>query len=774
MSAPETEFELQPKFKRGDASDGSAAGSLGTRLSRIDGFAKIRGAARYALENRPENLAHAVTIQSTIAAGRIRAIDVAAADAAPGVLLVLTPDNAPDLNSATSWLGVPPAEGPYRPLTREITFSGQHVASVIAETFEQATEAAALVRITYEETPAIIGLDDPKAGDGIPMDNLTIEWGEADSAFAAAPVRIEREYRTPREYNVPIEPHGLIAQWDGDFLTLWEPSQWIDGMARTYAEWFGVPFENVRIVSPYIGGGFGSKALVYAHGAIAAMAARMLGRPVKLAVTRPQTFTAYGGRPATRQTIALGATDEGKLLSIVHRGANETSMDGVAVEPLGSTISIMYATPNFSSRQNVVPVNTVLPGPLRAPGENPSAFGIESAIDELAYEIGIDPLEIRLLNYAEEDPHARKPWSTRRLREAFAAGADSFGWSKRNPAPRSMREGSQRIGWGVAAGTYPVRRTAGEALVRVLANGMVEIASSGIDMGQGTYTILAQTASEALGVPVENVAVKLGDSALPRAPVAGGSQLANLMTGAVHKAARAARDELIGLAINHPDSPFRSAAANTLVIADGRLTLPRGDGPNLSIAELMTRIGRDRIEVLRDTLPENARTSEDRYRNFTTVATMRSPTEGDYSLHSWCAHFVEVRVDEDFGTVRLTRMVSAFDSGRIYNPKLAESQWKGGIIMGIGQALLEEGLVDPRHARVINNNLGDYLIATNSDVPALEVISVGIPDPHASALGGKAVGELGIVGVAPAIANAVFHATGKRIRELPITLEKLI
>jgi xanthine dehydrogenase YagR molybdenum-binding subunit len=766
MTSPDT------KSKHGDASDGAA--SLGSRLSRFDGPDKIRGAASYALEHRAANLCHAVIVQSTIAAGTVRAIDAAAAKAAPGVLLVLTPDNALPLASASSWLGVPPPDAPYHPLARTVTFNGQHVAAVVAATFEQAVEAASLLRITYDETPAVADFDDPRAGDGNPIEPMTIAWGDADAALAAAPVSIAHEYRTPREYNVPIEPHGLVAQWDGDALTVWEPSQWIDGMARTYAEWFGLPFDKVRILSPYVGGGFGSKALACAHGAIAIMAAKMLSRPVKLAVTRPQSFTAFGGRPATRQTIALGATREGKLLSIVHRGANETSVDGVAVEPLGSAISLMYATENFSSRQNIVPVNTVLPGALRAPGENPSAFGIESAIDELAYEIGIDPLAIRLLNYADEDPHARKPWSTRQLREAFAAGAERFGWSRRSPAPRSMRQGSQLIGWGVAAGTYPVRRTPGEALVRILADGSAEVASSSIDMGTGTYMILAQTAADALGIPVERVAVKLGDSALPRAPVAGGSQLANLMTGAVHKAALAARDELIGLAINDPGSPFRDMQVNTLVIAQGRIAAPRGGGPAVPIAELMRRIGRERIEALRDTLPETARSEEDRYKNFTTIAGMLSPTEGDYSRHSWSAHFVEVRVDEDFGTVQVSRVVSAFDSGRVYNPKLAESQWQGGIIMGIGQALLEEGIVDRRHARVINNNLADYLIATNADIPDIEVISVGVPDPHASALGGKAVGELGIVGVAPAIANAVYHATGRRVRDLPITLEELM
>ncbi|TDW28254.1 xanthine dehydrogenase molybdenum binding subunit apoprotein [Rhizobium azibense] len=761
---------MEPKIKRGDAADGV----LGGRLSRLDGPAKITGKANYALENQIDGVVHGVMVQSTIAAGTISSMDISAAEASPGVLLVLTPDNIMELKSATTWAGTPGPEGPYLALTNEITFNGQHVAAVFAETLEQATAAAASIKVSYVEKPAIFGFDDPGAGEGIAVEQMTIEWGNAEQALAEAAVRIEAEYRTPREYNVPIEPHGLIAKWDGDVLTLWEPSQWVDGMARSYAEWFELPFENVRIISPYIGGGFGSKALSLPHAAVAIMAARRLGRPVKLAVTRAQTFTAFGGRPATRQTLALGATKEGKLLSIVQRGANETAMTGAAVEPLGAVTSIMYDVPNFSSRQNIVPVHTVLPGALRAPGENPSAWGLESAIDELAYAVGIDPVEIRLLNYAEQDPHAKIPWSTRQLREAFAVGGEAFGWSKRSPKPRSMRDGNALIGWGVAAGTYPVRRTPGEALVRILADGTAEIASSGIDMGQGTYTIMAQTAAEVLGIPVEKIHVKLGDSALPRAPVAGGSQLANLMTGAVHKAALAARDELIGLALNDANSPFRDAQANTLTISEGRILPPRGEGEGVAIADFMRQIGREKVETLRDTLPEDKRDGKDRYDNFTTMMTMKAPTEGGYSLHSWCAHFVEVRVDEDFGTVRVSRMVSALDSGRLYNPKLAESQWRGGIIMGIGQALLEEGIVDERYARVINNNLADYLVPTNSDVPDLQVISVGIPDYRASVLGGKAVGELPIVGVAPAIANAVFHATGKRIRSLPITLEKLI
>ncbi|MEI9406641.1 xanthine dehydrogenase family protein molybdopterin-binding subunit [Mesorhizobium argentiipisi] len=755
------------------ASDSARLEAVGGRLSRVDGPAKITGTAKYAFEQQLEGLTHAVLVGATIAAGKVTAIDTRAADTAPGVLAVLTPDTIMELRGASDWFGKPPAQPTFSPLVREVTFSGQHVAAVVAETFEQAVAAAALVKIWYDETPAIVDLSDGKAGDGIPVEAMTQEWGDAEAAFAAAPVRICAAYNTPREFQAAMEPHGLIARWEGDELTIWEPSQWLDGMARTYAEWFSIPFENVRLVSPYIGGGFGSKALALAHSAVAAAAAKMLDRPVKLVLNRPQNFTSYGGRAATRQTVAIGADREGKIQSIVHRGVNETAVDGMWVEPLGSVTSIMYATPNFSSKQNVVRVNTVVPGAKRAPGENPSAFGIECAIDELAYELDIDPLEMRLINYAEQDPHAKKAWSTRQLREAFAAGAEAFGWAKRSPAPRSMRDGHQLIGWGVAAGTYPVRRAHGEAVVKLLSDGSVVVESSSIDMGQGTYTILAQTAAETLGVPVENVTVKLGDSHFARAGVTGGSRLAGVMTDAVHKAAGQALDELIGLALSDPRSPFQKLQSNTLVVRDGRIASPRGEGPDLSIAELMSAVGRDHIEAKGDTLPAST-TPEERYRNYTTIAMSIPHTEGDYSRYSWCAHFVEVRVDEDFGTVRVSRVVSALDSGRLYNPKLAESQWKGGIIMGIGQALLEEGIVDRRHGRIVNGNFADYMLPTNADIPDIQTISVGIPDPHSSALGGKGVGELAIVGIAPAIANAVFHATGKRIRDLPITLEKLI
>ncbi|KQV79607.1 xanthine dehydrogenase family protein molybdopterin-binding subunit [Rhizobium sp. Root1220] len=756
--------------KHGDASDGVVGG----RQSRFEGIVKVTGQATYALEYALEDMVHAALVQSTIAAGRVLAVDTAAAKAAPGVLMILTPEDDLGLTVATDWYGNRPDNEPYRPLPREVRFNGESICAVVAQTREQASEAARLIKVIYQETSAVMSLDDPHAGEGTVMDNLTSKWGDADAAFAAAPVKIKAEYRTPREFHVAMEPHGLTAKWDGDTLTIWEPSQWAQGMARTYAEWFGLPDENVRVISPFIGGGFGSKGAALAYGAVAAVAARKLGRPVRLAVTRPQNFTSYGGRAATRQTIALGANGDGILQAIVHRGASETCVYMDYPEQTGAATAVLYKVENFSSEHRVIPVNTVTPGALRGPGKNPSAYGIECAIEELAYEIGMDPLELRLKNYADHDYQSGKPWSSRRLREALTEGAEAFGWSRRSHQPGSMRDGKTLVGWGIGCGTFPVIRAPSAAMIRILANGRVEVVSSAIDMGQGTYTILAQTASEVLGVPVEQIDVHLGDSRLPGSAIAGGSMLAGSILGAVHKAAVAARDELIGLALNDVNSPLRDTGANTLVFADGRMGAARGDGNSHSLSEMMKALGRDHLEILRNTLDDATQSAADHKRAWTTLAGVQGPTAGDYSMHSWCAHFAEVKVDEDLGTVRVSRIVSAFDCGRLYNPKLVESQWRGGIIMGIGQALLEEGLVDQRNGRLMNNNVGDYLLPTNSDVPDIQVISVGVPDVNASALGGKGVGEVGIVGVAPAIANAVFHATGKRIRDLPITLEKML
>jgi xanthine dehydrogenase YagR molybdenum-binding subunit len=746
-------------------------GAVGTRLSRADGPLKVTGGARYAVEHELENLVHGVVVQSTTPSARVTAVDVTAARSAPGVLAVYTPQDSLVLRQAVLTSDGGAAVESFTPLQDDVVrFNGQHIAVVIAETFEQATEAAHLVRAEYAVSDAIIGLDDPKVLLQ-PLDGMKAEWGDAVAAMATADVKVEMTYTTPRNYNAPMELHACIAAWVGDTLTVWEPSQWASGAQKVISEWMGIGVENVRVISPYVGGGFGCKIAPHPHVALACAAAKELGRPVKLSLTRPQTFTGYGGRPITRQNLTLGATKDGKLVSIIHDGWNETSVDDMQVEPTNSVTTLMYATPNMSFKHSLVQLATVTPGWMRGPGEHPSSYGIESAMDELAYALNTDPLELRRINWAEQDPRRNVPWSTRQLREAYTAGAEAFGWSRRNPVPRSMREGRELIGWGMAAGTYPVLKTPSEARVILHANGKVEVHSSGADIGTGTYTILAQTAADVLGVPIVDVTVSLGDTALPRSALAAGSQLAGNMTGAVHQTAKAACDELLALAASDQKSPLQSGRADDLRFDNGTIRSSSRVFPDMTIAELLRAVGRDRLEVHGGTFKAEAMEADKNAAAHSFVQ-MGSPTT--VSAHAWCAQFVEVRVDEDFGTIRVKRMVGAFDSGTVYNPKLAESQWIGGMIMGIGQALLEEGHVDPRDGRIINANLADYIVPVNADIPDITVLSVGVPDYEASVLGGKAVGELGLVGVAAAIGNAVFHATGKRVRDLPITIEKLI
>ncbi|WP_277962662.1 xanthine dehydrogenase family protein molybdopterin-binding subunit [Pseudomonas sp. RIT-To-2] len=748
-------------------------GSLGERASRQDGGLKVTGHATYAIEHVIDGLVYGVAVQSTVPSGRIVDIDIDQVKKAPGFIAVYTHLNPLSIQPATPFIKGGAATEAFTPLQDDqVKWNGQHIALVVAETFEQATEAASLMRVTYEQTKAIINPNDPGAKHQ-PIDDLKAQWGDAEVRLAAAPVKVQATYTTPREYNVPMEPHACIAHWAGDDLTVYESSQWVGGARSVISQWMGMEMTKVRVVSPFIGGGFGCKIAPHPHVAMACAASKALGRPLKVSLTRPQTFTGYGGRPRTSQQIALGATRDGRLVSVVHAGWNETAIDDTHLEPSTSVTALMYATPAMLARHSIVPVNTVNPGWMRAPGENISTYALESAMDELAYELDIDPIELRLRNWAAHDPKANIPWTTRRLREGYAAGAAAFGWAKRNPKPRSMREGRDLIGWGMAAGTYPVWRTPGEAKILIHRSGLIEVLSGGTDLGTGTYTILAQAAAEVLDVPTSSIKVSLGDTVLPRAPVAGGSQLANNLTGAVYKAAKLARNELLRVATTEPKSPLYGMDIGNLVFKNGRIKPPQRPGDGIALADLLAAVGKERFEISTDTFKAGA-TEADRDAAAHAFSQMLPATTGGVSAHSWGVHFVEVRVDEDFGTVRVKRMVAAFDSGRVYNPKLAESQWMGGMIMGLGQALLEEGHIDPRDGRVVNANLADYVVPVNADVPEILTLNVGVPDPQASALGGKAVGELGIVGVAAAIGNAVYHATGKRIRDLPITMDKLL
>ncbi|MDL4912518.1 MAG: xanthine dehydrogenase family protein molybdopterin-binding subunit [Enterobacterales bacterium endosymbiont of Blomia tropicalis] len=754
-----------------DCAQNHSQHGLGAVPQRKDGTLKVSGHAKYAAEYQVDNLLYGVVVQSTISSGRMTGMDTQAARNAEGVVAVYSHLNSLKINKPKAIAEGGAAQSTYTPIQNDrIIHNGQNIALVVAHTFEQATYAASLIRVEYAETPALIFPEDNGA---TPQDqsSLTITLGDAKQAMETAEVRISQKYATPREYNQPMEPHACIAHWQDDRLTVWEPSQWVSGARKEIADWMGIESQNVEIISPYVGGGFGSKASPATHVALACAASRELKRPVKVCLTRPQTFTGFGGRASTHQSLEMGATREGKILAIIHDGYNETSLDDVFAEGTNHVTARMYSIENITSHHRVVPINTVTPGWMRAPGENPSAFSLEVAMDEMAYELNMDPLTLRLKNWAAHDYQMKKPWSSRQLKEAYQKGAEAFGWSKRSMAPRSMRQGRELIGWGMASGTYPVSRQPAEAELVLQSNGQLTVKSAGADIGTGTYTILAQTAADVLKIPQDRISVALGDTRLPLAGVAGGSQLAGNLTAAVFKTAVALRERLFTLATETQGSPLHGTPRDKLVITDNAVIMSMRPNRKVTLEQLLQLVGLPALNITANTFEKDV-SAEERKKLISTLSTITQPE--DVSAHSWSALFVEVAVDEDFGTVRVKRLVGAFDSGRLYNPTLARSQWIGGMVMGMSQALLEEGQIDPRNGRVINNNLADYRIAVNADVPEITTIDVGQPDYKATVMGGKAVGELGIVGMAAAISNAVFHATGKRIRDLPITMDKLI
>jgi xanthine dehydrogenase YagR molybdenum-binding subunit len=687
-------------------------------------------------------LAHAVVVQSTIPAGRIAAIDTDAVLRMPGVIAVLSHDNAPRLSpvkrfplDTAGWLFTfGTAALTLLPLQDDrIRFAGQPVALVVAETFEQATDAA-----------------------------------------NAPPFVVDALYTSPRQCQAMMEPHATVASWDADgMLTVWEPTQWVDGTRAAFADWFQLPRDRVRVISPFVGGAFGAKLLTQAHTPLAAMAARELGRPVKLVLTRPQAFSGISPRPALRQRVALAADAEGRLQALVHDAVNETSVDDVYIEAVCRTSRFTYAVPNLRTTYQVVPVDAVTPTWMRSPGEAMGTFALECAMDELAVAAGLDPLELRLRNYAERDQESGKPWSTRPLREAYAQGAAAFGWEQRDPRPRSMRQGRDLIGWGMAGGSYPSLWKPAQACARLRADGAVEVESDGVDIGTGTYTILAQVAADALGTPVEQVTVRLGDSAYPFSAPAGGSMLTSAIAPVVHGAASGLREALIRLAVDDPGSPLHGIDPVELFTEQGRVVLGRDPRQRVGFADILRRSGHDTLESFHDSTPPGS-TGQDLAETVSGDMRIRPPTGGSHSVQAWSAIFAEVRVDEDLGTLRVRRMVGAFDCGRVLNPMTARSQLVGGMIMGMGGACYEGGVVDRRAGRLLNANLAEYLVAVNADIPQIEVIFVGEPDPYANPLGTKPVGELGSPGVSAAIANAVYHATGRRVRDLPILLEKLL
>lgn len=731
---------------------------IGKEMSRVDGVAKVTGRAKYAAEFRAKDLTYGFIVQATIAKGTIRNIDKGEAERSPGVVKILTHLNA-------SRLGPRPAEGAANPQPRpqdrsfkalqsdRIVFDGQPVALVVAETYEQARYAARLVKVTYDtekhatDTEALRAAMQPPA-------QAPRARGNPDEAMKNAPVKVEAEYRIAMEHHNPMEPHAAVAVWDGDKLTIFDKTQGVYGLRSHLASMFGVPDTNISVVSPFVGGAFGSSLLPNYYPALTAMAARELKRPVKVVYTRTQMFTGHGHRPFTIQNIALGAEKNGKLTAMTHSAVHNTSsFEDFNDNTTGFTRQV-YACPNLRASTRTVPTDLPTPTWMRAPGAVSGMFALECAMDELAYKLNIDPLELRLINYAETDPESGKPWSSKALRECYRLGAEKFGWKNRKMEPRSMRDGRLLVGWGTATGVWGAFQSPASAKITYRADGTASVTSATSDIGPGTYTVMTMIAAEYLGNKPEQVKFELGDTKFPRAPSQGGSQTTASVGSAIYGAALAITAKVLSLANQDSASPLANAKAEDVEMFEGRLRLKGDSSKSVNIAEVMRR----------SNLTEVAETFESR----------PSAERQRYGMLAHGAQFVEVKVDPDVGAIRVSRAIEITACGKIINPKASHSQEIGGVVWGIGMALQEATEIDQRYGRFMNANLQHYHVPVNADVLEIETSFVEEDDKVVNPLGVKGMGELGMVGIPAAIANAVFHATGKRVRELPITPEKVL
>ncbi|HKG96146.1 MAG TPA: xanthine dehydrogenase family protein molybdopterin-binding subunit, partial [Gemmatimonadaceae bacterium] len=653
----------------------------------------------------------------------------------------------------------PPTRVPTLMQDDRVHYNGQPIGVVVADTFEHAMEAARLVRVTYAAEPAQLDMaTGPRApGSAVhPTGNepKRTTRGDVERGLAEAAARVDHTYTTPLENHNPMEPHNTVASWDGDRLTLYDSTQGIFSIRSTVARIFGIPLENVRVLSHFTGGGFGSKGGPWSHVMLSAMAARRVGRPVKLVLTRRQMFGPVGGRPRTVQRVTLGAAADGALTAVRHTSVSTTSTLEDWLEPSAMATRILYQTPNLETDHDLVRLNVGSPTFMRAPGEATGLFALESALDELAVALKMDPVALRLKNHADRDPHSGKPFSSKSLRECYTLGAERFGWPRRTPEPRSMADGDWLVGWGMATATYPARRSPAAAVARILPDGRAWVRAGSQEIGCGTYTAMTQVAADALGLPPERVRFELGDTDMPQNPPSVGSMTAASTGSAVHEAAVAARQKLVQMALADRASPLFGASESDVRAADGRLSLASDASRGETFAALIARNGGQPVEAQVQSRP--------------------GPEQQQYSMHSFGAVFTEVRVHRELGQVRVPRVVGAWGVGRILNAKTARSQMISGVVWGIGQALLEETHVDPRLGRYVNADLAEYHVPVNADVGTIDVSFVEEDDPYVSAIGAKGVGEIGITGVAASIANAVYHATGKRVRDLPITLDKLL
>ncbi len=730
----------------------------------MDGRSKVTGEARYAAEFSLNNVAYGVIIQSTIANGYITRIDTSSAAKSDGVLAVLTHDNAPKLKKAdfrTSFI-----IGEDHLVLQDITiyYAGQHIGLVVADTLEHATYAASLVRVVYEEDKPILqtiqGLHTAyKPTNFHGFFEAQISRGNVVSALSSSStvgsVIIERVYTTPIVHHQPMESISVIADCEGDNITVYESTSSVMRVRDALSNLFDTPPEKVHVISHYIGGSFGSKGPTWQHAVLAVMASRKLKRPVKVVLTRQQMFTSAGHRPETIQRITLGASRNGKIFVIKHNTITQTSFIGDFFEPASKTTAMLYACDNMEGTHEVVRMNISTPAQMRAPGETTGLFALESAMDELACELDIDPISIREINYADVNPENGLPWSSKYLKDCYRIGADLFGWLNRNPVPRSVRDGRFLVGMGAATATYPGIRSPASARVRILSDGSAVVYAASQDIGTGTYTVVSQVAADVLGLPIERVRSEIGDSSFPPAPPSGGSQTTASLAPTVKEASEVALSKVVDIARKDVTSPLYSKNERIVAVGEGRLAANQGGTPIVdSYQKILNRNNLPFVEAEAKTGPGQERKN--------------------YAFCSFGAEFAEVKVDPDLGELKVSRFFGVFDVGRVINAKTSRNQVIGAIIQGIGMALMEQTILDQTSGRVVTNNLADYLVPVNADIQEIDVRFIEKPDPYISPIGARGLGEIGITGAAAAIANAVYNATGKRIRELPITLDKLL
>jgi xanthine dehydrogenase YagR molybdenum-binding subunit len=733
--------------------------NIGQPLTRRDGILKVKGEARYAADNHPPGMLYAVLAVSSIARGRVTFLDVAAAKRHRGVVEVMTPANRPPLAEDPDAKTNPFMFRLELLQNDEVRYANQSIAVVIAETLEAATEGAALLSPKYDMLPARVGLDagerfvPPAVGIGNPSE---IRRGDVAAGLAAASKRIEATYETPSQYHNPMEPHAIVARWDGDRLWIDTPSQGMVMATMRIGGLLGISPANIHIRSPFLGGGFGCKGLVSGPQLLGILAARMVGKPVKLVLRREQMYGPVGHRAPTRQTMRVGVDSDGMLTAIDHHAWTTSSTFDDFFEPAADASHTLYASPAIATSHEAVRIDTGTPLFMRAPGEATGSIVLESAIDEAAFACGMDPLAFRLKNYAEVEPISGKPFSSKALRECYAQGAERFGWGKRPLAPRAMRDASGLlVGWGMGTATFPALMFQAEARAVVRSDGTGVMETGAHDMGQGAWTAFAQIAADSLGLDLDQVEFKSGTSDLPDAGIAGGSAHTATAGTAIHNAGAAVIAKLADLATGDQRSPLFGAGNAGVVARDGGLFRRDDETRSEGYADILGRAGLAEIDARGNGAIDPA-------------------AQSNYAMHAHGAVFAEVKVDPDLGQIRVTRMVGAFAAGRVINPRMVRSQLFGGMIWGVSFALHEQAVMDRRSGRILNANLAEYHIPVNADVPSLDVLTVDEHDPHVNALGIKGVGEIGITGSAGAVANAVWHATGIRVRRFPIGIDDLL